>query len=166
MQTTTSSPNLWYSQKWGLPLLTLTTYLHFWSVICFLITLWLVFFETEVNFGTLLPWVHFNVHFRPRNMQWTKWASKLSIQPYGRFANWNISSGPPFHPLYWTNSVQCRCTITHCRAYFCKSWLSSQWSCHLAQIGQKGLGTWRSGYCCPYWLSLPNFGRIACCMVV
>ncbi|KDQ54907.1 hypothetical protein JAAARDRAFT_38023 [Jaapia argillacea MUCL 33604] len=36
-----------FTSKWGLPLLTLSAYLKFWSVICFLVTLWLIFFKTE-----------------------------------------------------------------------------------------------------------------------
>ena len=37
------------SQKWGLPLLTLSAYLRFWSFICLAVTLWLVFIEKEVS---------------------------------------------------------------------------------------------------------------------
>ena len=37
------------SQKWGLPLLTLSAYLRFWSFICLVVTLWLVFVEKEVS---------------------------------------------------------------------------------------------------------------------
>jgi len=36
-----------FVQKWGLPLLTLSTYLRFWSVVCFAVTLWLIFIEKE-----------------------------------------------------------------------------------------------------------------------
>jgi len=38
-----------FVQKWGLPLLTLSTYLRFWSMICYVVTFWLVFFETEAR---------------------------------------------------------------------------------------------------------------------
>ncbi|KAI0259004.1 acetyl-coenzyme A transporter 1-domain-containing protein [Gloeopeniophorella convolvens] len=36
-----------FSQKWGIPLLTLTTYLRFWAIICFSVTIWLTFFQKE-----------------------------------------------------------------------------------------------------------------------
>jgi len=36
-----------FSQKWGIPLLSLSTYLRFWSVICFCVTFWLTFFQKE-----------------------------------------------------------------------------------------------------------------------
>ena len=37
------------SEKWGIPLLSLSTYLRFWSVICFSVTIWLTFFQKEVG---------------------------------------------------------------------------------------------------------------------
>ncbi len=37
------------SQKWGIPLLSLSTYLRFWSAICFCVTFWLTFFQKEVR---------------------------------------------------------------------------------------------------------------------
>jgi hypothetical protein len=48
----------WYipSQKWGTPLLPLSTYLRFWSVVCFSVTIWLTFFNKEV--GTCIAHVH------------------------------------------------------------------------------------------------------------
>ncbi|KAF8973855.1 acetyl-coenzyme A transporter 1-domain-containing protein [Flammula alnicola] len=36
-----------FSAKWGVPHLTLSGYLRFWSVICFAVTLWLVIFKKE-----------------------------------------------------------------------------------------------------------------------
>ncbi|TDL28917.1 MFS general substrate transporter [Rickenella mellea] len=36
-----------FSHKWGIPQLSLATYLRFWSVICFCVTLWLVFVKKE-----------------------------------------------------------------------------------------------------------------------
>ncbi|KAH9486676.1 putative membrane protein [Psilocybe cubensis] len=36
-----------YQLKWGVPHLTLSGYLRFWSVICFIVTLWLIFFKKE-----------------------------------------------------------------------------------------------------------------------
>ncbi|KAH9989208.1 acetyl-coenzyme A transporter 1 [Russula vinacea] len=36
-----------FSQKWGIPQLSLSTYLRFWSVICFSVTVWLTFFQKE-----------------------------------------------------------------------------------------------------------------------
>jgi hypothetical protein len=36
-----------FSQKWGIPQLSLSTYLRFWSVICFSVTIWLTFFQKE-----------------------------------------------------------------------------------------------------------------------
>ena len=33
--------------KWGLPQLTLDVYLKFWSLVCYLVTLWLLFFKKE-----------------------------------------------------------------------------------------------------------------------
>jgi len=36
-----------FSKKWGIPLLSLSTYLRFWSVICFSVTIWLTFFQKE-----------------------------------------------------------------------------------------------------------------------
>ncbi|KAI0318800.1 MFS general substrate transporter [Amylostereum chailletii] len=35
------------SEKWGIPRLMLGTYLRFWSVICFSVTIWLLFFQKE-----------------------------------------------------------------------------------------------------------------------
>jgi hypothetical protein len=47
------------SQKWGIPRLTMTTYLQFCSLLCFGVTFWLVLFEKEVCMGlqTALYWV-------------------------------------------------------------------------------------------------------------
>lgn len=36
-----------FAQKWGIPRLTLTSYLHFCTVLCFGVTLWLIFFQKE-----------------------------------------------------------------------------------------------------------------------
>jgi MFS transporter, PAT family, solute carrier family 33 (acetyl-CoA transportor), member 1 len=38
----------YFSQKWGVPVLSLGTYLRFWSIICFSVTIWLTFFQKEV----------------------------------------------------------------------------------------------------------------------
>ncbi|ETW87634.1 mfs acetyl-CoA transporter [Heterobasidion irregulare TC 32-1] len=38
-----------FNEKWGVPHLGLGTYLRFWSVICFSVTIWLTFFQTERN---------------------------------------------------------------------------------------------------------------------
>lgn len=37
------------SMKWGIPQLTLSAHLRFWSVICFCVTIWLTFFQKEVG---------------------------------------------------------------------------------------------------------------------
>lgn len=37
------------SEKWGIPTLSLSTYLQFWGVMCYIITLWLLFFKKEVR---------------------------------------------------------------------------------------------------------------------
>ncbi|KAI5832121.1 hypothetical protein K523DRAFT_268445 [Schizophyllum commune Tattone D] len=36
-----------FVNKWGLPQLTLDVYLKFWSLVCYLVTLWLLFFKKE-----------------------------------------------------------------------------------------------------------------------
>jgi len=36
-----------FSQRWGIPLLTMTTYLQLCSLLCFGVTFWLIFFEKE-----------------------------------------------------------------------------------------------------------------------
>lgn len=36
-----------FAEKWGIPQLTLGAYLRFWSVVCYLVTFWLLFFKTE-----------------------------------------------------------------------------------------------------------------------
>ncbi|THH15834.1 hypothetical protein EW146_g4704 [Bondarzewia mesenterica] len=36
-----------FNEKWGVPHLSLSTYLRFWSIICFSVTIWLTFFQTE-----------------------------------------------------------------------------------------------------------------------
>ncbi|KAI0030249.1 MFS general substrate transporter [Vararia minispora EC-137] len=36
-----------FSSKWGIPRLSLDTYLRFWSVACFSVTIWLTFFQKE-----------------------------------------------------------------------------------------------------------------------
>lgn len=36
------------SEKWGVPHLTLSGYLRFWSIACYLVTFWLLFFKKEV----------------------------------------------------------------------------------------------------------------------
>ena len=41
-------PSLLFSERWGIPVLSLSTYLRFWSVICFGVTIWLMFFQKEV----------------------------------------------------------------------------------------------------------------------
>lgn len=40
--------DLGHSEKWGIPRLTLSAYLQFWSVMCFAVTFWLLFFKKEV----------------------------------------------------------------------------------------------------------------------
>jgi hypothetical protein len=37
------------SRKWGIPQLTLSAYLQFWSVVCYAVTLWLLFFKKEAS---------------------------------------------------------------------------------------------------------------------
>jgi hypothetical protein len=48
-----STPSIYsvrnYSEKWGIPRLELSTYLRFCSLLCFGVTFWLTFFETEVT---------------------------------------------------------------------------------------------------------------------
>jgi len=36
-----------FARKWGIPQLTLGTYLQFWSVVCYAVTLWLLIFKKE-----------------------------------------------------------------------------------------------------------------------
>lgn len=36
-----------FAHKWGFPQLTLSGYLKFWSIVCFIVTLWLTFFKKE-----------------------------------------------------------------------------------------------------------------------
>ncbi|KAH9026321.1 acetyl-coenzyme A transporter 1-domain-containing protein [Lactarius deliciosus] len=36
-----------FSERWGIPVLSLSTYLRFWSIICFGVTIWLTFFQKE-----------------------------------------------------------------------------------------------------------------------
>ncbi|EIN13244.1 MFS general substrate transporter [Punctularia strigosozonata HHB-11173 SS5] len=36
-----------FSDKWGIPRLELATYLRFWTVICYCVTIWLLFFKKE-----------------------------------------------------------------------------------------------------------------------
>ncbi|KAF8588471.1 MFS general substrate transporter [Ramaria rubella] len=36
-----------FAKNWGIPRLTLSAYLTFWSIICFSVTIWLLFFKTE-----------------------------------------------------------------------------------------------------------------------
>ncbi|KAI0253362.1 acetyl-coenzyme A transporter 1-domain-containing protein [Lactifluus subvellereus] len=36
-----------FSEKWGIPVLSLGTYLRFWSFVCFSVTIWLTFFQKE-----------------------------------------------------------------------------------------------------------------------
>ncbi|TFK30717.1 hypothetical protein FA15DRAFT_662749 [Coprinopsis marcescibilis] len=36
-----------FAHKWGLPVLTISAYLRFWAVICYLVTIWLLFFKKE-----------------------------------------------------------------------------------------------------------------------
>jgi hypothetical protein len=38
-----------HSAKWGTPILTLSAYLRFWSIACFVVTLWLIFVQKEVR---------------------------------------------------------------------------------------------------------------------
>jgi Acetyl-coenzyme A transporter 1 len=40
-----------YSAKWGTPVLTLGTYLRFWSIVCFGVTMWLILVQKEVGFA-------------------------------------------------------------------------------------------------------------------
>lgn len=34
-------------EKWGIPVLSLPTYLKFWTVVCYAVTLWLIFVKKE-----------------------------------------------------------------------------------------------------------------------
>ncbi|KAH9000952.1 acetyl-coenzyme A transporter 1-domain-containing protein [Lactarius hatsudake] len=36
-----------FSERWGIPVLSLSTYLRFWSIVCFGVTIWLTFFQKE-----------------------------------------------------------------------------------------------------------------------
>lgn len=36
-----------FCAKWGIPVLSIAAYLRFWAVICYLVTLWLIFFKKE-----------------------------------------------------------------------------------------------------------------------
>ncbi|KZT22107.1 MFS general substrate transporter [Neolentinus lepideus HHB14362 ss-1] len=36
-----------FAERWGIPRLMLSTYLRFWSIICYLATIWLLFFKKE-----------------------------------------------------------------------------------------------------------------------
>lgn len=36
-----------FAARWGVPQLSLSTYLRFWSIICYLVTFWLLFFKKE-----------------------------------------------------------------------------------------------------------------------
>ncbi|THU91656.1 hypothetical protein K435DRAFT_759029 [Dendrothele bispora CBS 962.96] len=36
-----------FTEKWGIPHLTLSAYLKFWSIVCYLVTFWLLFFKKE-----------------------------------------------------------------------------------------------------------------------
>ncbi|KAN0129643.1 Acetyl-coenzyme A transporter 1 [Lactarius tabidus] len=36
-----------FSERWGIPVLSLSTYLRFWSIVCFAVTIWLTFFQKE-----------------------------------------------------------------------------------------------------------------------
>jgi PAT family acetyl-CoA transporter-like MFS transporter 1 len=36
--------------KWGVPHLTLAGYLKFWSIVCYSVTFWLLFFKKEVGY--------------------------------------------------------------------------------------------------------------------
>ncbi|KAF9015444.1 acetyl-coenzyme A transporter 1 [Cyathus striatus] len=36
-----------FAEKWGVPRLTLSGYLRFWSIVCYAVTLWLLFFKKE-----------------------------------------------------------------------------------------------------------------------
>ncbi|KAF8491293.1 acetyl-coenzyme A transporter 1-domain-containing protein [Gautieria morchelliformis] len=36
-----------FAQRWGIPRLTLSAYLTFWAIICYSVTVWLLFFKTE-----------------------------------------------------------------------------------------------------------------------
>lgn len=36
-----------FAHKWGIPVLTLSAYLRFWSVVCYCVTIWLIFFKKE-----------------------------------------------------------------------------------------------------------------------
>lgn len=35
------------SAKWGIPVLSLSSYLKFWTVVCYAVTLWLIFVKKE-----------------------------------------------------------------------------------------------------------------------
>jgi MFS transporter, PAT family, solute carrier family 33 (acetyl-CoA transportor), member 1 len=40
-----------HSAKWGTPVLTIGAYLRFWSIVCFGVTMWLIFVQKEVGFA-------------------------------------------------------------------------------------------------------------------
>src|SRR5882757_7684549 len=37
-----------FAEKWGIPHLTLSAYLRFWSMMCYAVTVWLLLFKKEV----------------------------------------------------------------------------------------------------------------------
>ena len=55
-----------FSQKWGIPHLTLTAYLRFWCVVCYAVTLWLILFKKEVR-ETISNCMHeWLIHFQDK----------------------------------------------------------------------------------------------------
>ena len=48
----------------GIPVLTLGVYLRFWSIVCYSVTVWLIFFKNEVIF-CYLPWPRFIISQDP-----------------------------------------------------------------------------------------------------
>jgi len=44
-----------FSEKWGVPRLSLDTYLRFWAIVCYSVTVWLTFFQKEVRAALIHP---------------------------------------------------------------------------------------------------------------
>lgn len=76
------------SHRWGIPVLTLGAYLRFWSIVCYCVTVWLIFFKKEVRHTNLRLILLLTSETRIRKLPQTlTWALRPYTRQYGPYAN-------------------------------------------------------------------------------
>ena len=151
--------------KWGIPPLSLGTYLKFWSVVCYCVTFWLALFKKEESCLMSSLSCCFVTQFHVQDKEPVSDTPMSLKDVYATI--WTICKlkrKDLFNCLGATclNTYDARHTMAHIYPPFRKNWIRCQRSRDFTQNGRKGPETRRSGYRCLDRFSLPNNCRMAC----